>query len=131
MNKNIEKFMQFINKEIMIFPLLLTLVTVFLCLYNNESSSDFTAIVGILRLVVLMSAIFMVLFFHYSHEGKSKYSSLFAQAFISLLMGIMSLLLLKTMQKFGYVPYLIITISIYLFYSILVKLYYSVAEKKK
>lgn len=131
MNKIKNKILNFINNEIRFFPLILTLVTVYLATSIYRSAEDYSAVIGVLRLVVLLSAVLMVLFFHYTSIGKEEFSSLFSQAFASLLLGIMSLLLVKTMFGFGYLPFFSITISVYIFYNLLVKLYFIAVRKKK
>ncbi len=116
MNNIIDKAISYFNSKFG--PLLLTAFTVFL-LFISYKRSENTFIIYIFFLVVILISVVLMVTFLNKAGNKKEYSPIFNKAFLTLLVSIITLLIVKTMFTFNLFPIIAITLSVFLFYSTL------------
>ena len=114
MNNIIDKAISYFNSKFG--PVFLTALTVFL-LFTSYKRSENTFIIYIFFLVVILISVVIMITFLSKPGNKKEYSPIFNKAFLTLLVSIVTLLLIKTMFTFNLFPIIAITLSVFLFYS--------------
>ena len=94
-----------------------------------DASGNFNLTVVFFTFLVLISTALMIIFLHYLATGKKEFIHLFNMAFLTMLLSILTLMLLKTMVILGPIPLLVLIISVFLFYSTLNELINHLCKK--
>ena len=114
MNNIIDKAISYFNSKFG--PVFLTALTVVL-LFTSYKRSENTFIIYIFFLVVILISVVLMITFLNKPGNKKEYSPIFNKAFLTLLVSIVTILLIKTMFTFNLFPIIAITLSVFLFYS--------------
>lgn len=121
MNKIIDKAIDAFNSKFGV--IIMTILTVFLLFITYKKADYINIIYLFFVIVIVVSIALMITFINCMIAGKKEYSPMFNKTFLTLIVSIVTLLVIKTMLIFNLFPIIAITLSVFLFYSTLNQLF--------